>query len=69
MVENLDHVGLNVNRTRTAQEGCVGCRFKLEPVSVEMGSIHTRIHTHTHTVGGRGWVYLFYIVRFRLSIR
>lgn len=55
MAENLDHVGLNVNRTGTAQEGCVGCRFKLEPVSVEMGSIHTQTHTHTHAhVEGMG---------------
>lgn len=51
MAENLDHVGLNVNRTETAQEGCVGCRFKLEPVSVEMGSIHTQTHTHAHVEG------------------
>lgn len=55
MAENLDRVGLNVNRTGTAQEGCVGCRFKLEPVSVEMGSIHTQTHTHTHAhVEGMG---------------
>lgn len=51
MAENLDRVGLNVNRTGTAQEGCVGCRFKLEPVSVEMGSIHTQTHTHAHVEG------------------
>lgn len=53
-----------VNReSNQDRSGCVGCRFKLEPVSVEMGSVHT------HTWGEGGWDYLFYIVRFRLSIR
>lgn len=39
-----------VNReSNQDRPGCVGCRFKLEPVSVEMGSVHT----HTHMGRGR----------------
>lgn len=67
MVENLDHVGLNVNRTRKDVLDVV-LNSSQFPWRWDLYT-HVYTHTHTHTVGGRGWVYLFYIVRFRLSIR
>lgn len=43
-----------VNReSNQDRSGCVGCRFKLEPVSVEMGSVHT----HTHGEREDGTIY------------